>query len=179
MLKIIFLVVFVIGGGIMRLNRRRGNSVAKSCSKKLADLANKGPIDFDRLYNTFDILIRKKTFEAGLNTQDFYTKISEINKSKNFSDKYILKSVARSLNNEYLIIADGKSNDLIPTRGGNKMVERFYAASLLIKVKETENEIEFYSTFPEDKEHEYILKNLSDTIFSLLISETYKTKGTI
>lgn len=169
MLKIIFLVVFVIGGGIMRLNRKRRNLQTQVNSKKLADRANKGPIDFDSLYNTFDILIRKKSFAKGISTKDFYTKISDINKLKDFSDKYILRSVVKSLNNEYLIIADGKSTDLQPTRGGNKLIERLYAASLLIKIKELENEIEFYSTFPEDKEHEYILKNLSDSIFALLL----------
>jgi hypothetical protein len=92
-----------------------------------------------------------------------------MNKSREFAEKFILKSVAKSFNNEYLFVVDAKSKDLMPSRGGNKFFDRFYAASLLIKVKEAENEIEFYSILPEDKEHEYILKNLSDTIFSLLV----------
>lgn len=171
MIKLVLFLIFGVGAGIMLLSQKRRNSQARSHSDKLARISSLDNFDFESLKEIFDTLIRRKSFQARVNTsvldKEFITQAS----TKEFNDKYKIKGISKSLNNEFLVAADAKSNDVLPTRNGNKLIDKYYPCSILIKIDQQANEVTFFSSFPDDKEHEYLLKEFSDSIFSLLCEE--------
>jgi hypothetical protein len=166
-MKTLVLAAIGLGTAIMWLVQQRHNQRSRSTTKKLALLAAKGLINFDEIGQTFDTLVMKKSYTEDvplhrLDEEDFLK--TELTVDRN---KYFLQSIHRN-NNRYLLIGEVKVKDLLPTHSGNKDVDKYYSANLLITFESSEKEILFHSAFPDDNEHYYLLNDLAAAIYESL-----------
>ena len=86
-------------------------------------------------------------------------------KGKTILEKFSVLDVKSNNNDEFIIISNAKVIDLLPGRYGNQEIEKYYPCWMYVHHKIVENQSVFRSTFPEDKEHQYLLEDFADELY--------------
>jgi len=168
MLKLVLFVVFGIGGGIYALNRQYRNYKAVSAGKNTARQLHEGRIDVATIAEGLEMPVRRKHVDDPQKLAGLRTKIAA-SIAVGLPKKFIIRRIENGLSNDMLVIADGIVKDIMPTRYGTKEVDKTHACWLYIKVNLAENMVDFTSVFPDDKDHQYLLEDLADHIFTSVI----------
>jgi hypothetical protein len=108
------------------------------------------------------MIIRSKPVPATLEPFAFNQSIDKINGQK-LLGKFTLHHIERNGGNGTIVIAEAIVKDIIPSSNGNEEVDVVYPC--WIYIDRTETQLEFRSSFPLDKEHQYLLEDLSDEIY--------------
>ena len=159
-------IVFLAGAGIMWLRQLWANSKNKSISRDLASGLKNGAISFSSMSDTLDMMVRTKKInvETPLDLQ----KICALDDRSILLGKFTVSHVSmRDDQNACIVIAQAKISDTIPLYETNKEVDLIYPCWLYIEMDASNHLIYFKSQMPHDKEHGYLLQDLSDYLYEL------------
>jgi hypothetical protein len=140
------------------------NWTSKKASKKLVDQLSIGNFNVVRDY--LDMIIREKRCLGTFDALDFSKKIMAW-KGKTVLEKFSVLDVKTNNNEQLIIISNAKVIDLLPGRYENREIEKFYSCWIHVYHDIAANRLVFRSTFPEDKEHQYLLEDLADEMYKL------------
>lgn len=165
MLQLI-LIGFFIGGIIVSLKIAAKNSRIKRYSKDLAGYAGSAA-GFEALSSSFDTLIKQFPVTGTATVKSMETAAVQTSLRLKFGDRYTIRSVTQSqTNNDWLIAADAKTKDFVPSRSGGRYIDKLYPVSMLLKNNDTQ--LEFYGEFPHDKHHQMLQQDLAAHLHRLI-----------
>lgn len=163
MFKIIWLMV-AAGAGIIWLRHKAANASAQNATRKTVDNLKKGKLDFTTLADSLGMTIRSKPIDPAFNPFTFNQRLDKLITAK-LSDRFTVIHIERNQANNSIVIAEAMIDDIIAGSGGNKNVKVVYPCWMYIKINPAEEKIDFTSSFPQDKDHQYLLEDLSDEIY--------------
>jgi hypothetical protein len=165
----LFLLLIAAGSGIMILRRKNYNASHKKSTSRLAKHLDASE-SFEGIAASLDVVVRNKNISADFDPRNL-DRVKQLNFTGETAQKYSIASARSNGKGEAVVIANGKGKDIIPTRHGVKEVDRIFACPLYITCNPEQGRMQFYSMFPEDKEHQFFLEDLCDEIFLVVNSE--------
>ncbi|RYD93075.1 MAG: hypothetical protein EOP50_11705 [Sphingobacteriales bacterium] len=160
MFKLIF-VVLAVGAFFFRAQSRNASRRAQNDTRRRAKQLLEG--SFDTLASELDLPVRRKG-AAGFAAERLEAALTG-KQPGTLGEKFHFLDLRKGPEGALLVLTDGKTTELVPTRSGTELVDRFYSCCLYMH---TEGElVVFRSSFPDDKEHQYLLEDLADTLYAL------------
>jgi len=159
----LFGLLMLAGGGIMWLRIKYFNSSSKRSSKRAIKYLQEGKVDVAGMIETLNMMIRSKPIAAGFNLSDFHQRLSLLTHKK-LSSKITIQFV-ESRGTDTIIIAQAEVKDIVPGYYGTNDVKVVYPCWIHISINTDEQKMDFRSTFPQDKEHQYLLEDMADELF--------------
>ncbi|MET0391592.1 MAG: hypothetical protein ABW019_00570 [Chitinophagaceae bacterium] len=141
------------------------NASARNVTKKTVDQLKKGRLDFTALADSLEMMIRSKPVDALFNPVSFNQELDKL-VSARLSGKFTVIHVARDQANNSIVIAEAEIDDIIAGAGGNREVKAVYPCWIYIRINPGEQKIDFTSSFPQNKDHQYLLEDLSDELYT-------------
>ncbi|RYZ22688.1 MAG: hypothetical protein EOO16_07955 [Chitinophagaceae bacterium] len=172
MFKLILLGL-AVGAYFFRMQSRKASRNAQNTTRAHARKLAGG--NFEAVAAELDMQVRQKS-SATFSVELLYGRLKAL-KGKAIAEKFHLADLRRGDNGDLLLLADGKTTELVPGRGGNELIDRFYSCCLYVHADADENIVRFRSSFPDDKEHQYLLEDLSDHLFDMGREEPGTTTG--
>lgn len=158
-----FGLLMLAGGGIMWLRIKYFNSSSRRSSKRAIKDLQEGKVDFAGMMETLSMMIRSKPVAAGFNLADFHQRLNLLTHKK-LLGKITIQFV-ESKGPDTIVIGQAEVKDIVPGYYGTNDVKVVYPCWIHISVNTDEQRMDFRSTFPQDKEHQYLLEDMADEIF--------------
>jgi hypothetical protein len=147
---------------IFRLMRIRATkAVAKASSNDLRSGIRNGEVDFDSVAGSLDMIIRSKTLPPGFNKSKLEQVMLEINGSW-VSKMFSVHNVEKNSNGDHIVIAE--TSQQIPGNVNEEYLHASYPCLLLVSIDDQAHQLIFYSSLPENKDHQHLLEDLADYI---------------
>jgi hypothetical protein len=164
MIKLIIGIIIFLAAGITWLRVQWGRSKNKNTSKKIVEDLKSGKYEIESYAEALSIMICSKPISQQIDISGIKKYLDSLS-SKKLSDKYMIEFGDMNVNGNGILIGEAVTKDFIQTPNGNKEIDVFYPCWLYIDMNEDRNEISFKSTFPENKDHHYLLQDLSLEIY--------------
>jgi hypothetical protein len=166
----LYALLIAIGGGYMWLRRKRYNASHNKSIKRLAKHLDASE-SFESLSASLDVAVRNKPLPVDFDLRKM-DRVKQVSFTGEAEKKFQLVSTRSNGKGDAVVIANGKGKDLLPTRYGVKEIDRVFPCPLFISCNREEGRMVFYSMFPEDKEHQFFLEDLSDHLFEIVNRES-------
>lgn len=163
MIKLTFLAIFLLIGGIAALRRYQRNTQMETAGRDISKHLETGNIEVASLGAELDMLIRRKKVPS---TENMVPQIIE-SVSVHLPQKFKLLQKKMGDAGDGIIIANAIIPDIEVTRNGTEEVMITYPCWLYIKVFPEEVSIDFRSVIPQNKDHQYALEDLADHAMSM------------
>ena len=153
---IVFLII-----GITWLRVQWGRSKNQNASRQIVEDLKSGKYVIESYADSLNIMIWSKLVSEEINTAGIKHYLHSLN-GKKVLDKFTVQYGDFNQNNKGIIIGEGSVKDTIH----DKEIDVFYPCWLYIDINESNKEVSFRSTFPENKDHHYLLEELSQEIYN-------------
>jgi hypothetical protein len=164
MIKIIVGSAILLAAGIVWLRVQWARSKNSNTSQKIvADLQSSKYV-IESYADSLSIMIRTKTILQPLNPTVVREYLHSLIGKKPLN-KFMIRYGDMNENAKGIVIGEGAVKDSIQMPGQNKEIDVFYPCWLYIEMNENGTEVSFKSTFPENKDHHYLLEELSGEIY--------------
>lgn len=160
-MKWIFLLLSV-GTGFFWLTTKRKNSSSERASNRIQKELELG--NFSGVRELLNAMMRSIPVGDSFSMPNFLENLQAL-KAQKLAGKFRVIDV-RENGAEAIVVTNATVQDLLPTRYGNKDIDRIIPCWLLVKHDETENRVAFYSEFPYDRDQQYLLEDLSEALFA-------------
>jgi hypothetical protein len=157
----LFFLALAVGAYFFRLQSRSASRRAQQSTRVRAGHLAQG--NFENLVDELDLPVRQKP-AAGFSVEILEASLKEL-REKQLTDKFRLLDLRRGSDSDLIVLADGKTSELVPTRHGNELVDRFYSCCIYVHPLPEEDKVSFRSAFPDDKEHQYLLEDFADLLY--------------
>lgn len=157
--KAIVGILLLLVVGVLWLRMQWGRSKNKNQSRKIIDDLKSGKHDIESYSEALSILIFSKPVQQKIDDQKIRQYLQSLN-GKKTNHKFTIEYGDLNENNKGIVIGEGFVKDTIHDR----QVDVFYPCWIYIDIDE--NNVSFKSTFPENKDHHYLLEDLSQEIYN-------------
>jgi hypothetical protein len=164
MIKIIIGSVILLAAGLVWLRVQWGKSKNSNTSKKIVEDLQSGKYVIESYADSLNIMIRTKTITQQINPIEIKAYLHSLS-GKKLLDKFTIQYGDMNEKIKGIVIGEGSVKDFIQMPGGNKEIDVFYPCWLYIEMNDNGREISFKSSFPENKDHHYLLEELSEEIY--------------
>lgn len=165
-LKLTLLITFLLIGGIAALRRYQRNTQMENAGKDISKHLETGNIEVASLGEELNMLIRRKKVAS---TENLVPRILEA-VSAQLPEKFKLLQKKAGNADDGVIIAKAIIPDIEITRNGTQEVMITYPCWLYIKALPEDACIDFRSTIPQNKDHQYLLEDLADHAMAMSLS---------
>jgi hypothetical protein len=159
--KLIFGIIALAVIAAVWLRIQWGRSRNQNESKKIIADLKSGKHVIESYADAFSIMIVAKPLSGEINRETMKHYLHSLT-DKKILDKYTVQYGDMNENNKGIIIGEGFVKDIVHDR----QIDVHYPCWLYIDVNEEGKEVSFRSTFPENKDHHYLLEDLSQEIFN-------------
>lgn len=161
MIKGIIAGIFLLIGAIAAARRYWYKQKLETAVTDVAQQLDAGNLDMNTIAQELHACIRRKSYQeiAGLASRA----VSVIH--HNLPKKFSIAHTRVGHDADAVILAQAKVKEIAATYGGTREYEQVYPCWLYIKELPEENMIEFRSSVPHNKEHQYLLEDLADHAF--------------
>lgn len=163
--KLTLVLTFLLIGGIAALRRYQRNTQMENAGKDISKHLETGIIEVASLGQELDMLIRRKKVSA---TENLAPRIIEA-VSAQLPEKFKLLQKKAGNADDGVIIANAIIPDIEITRNGTREVMITYPCWLYVKALPEEACIDFRSTVPQNKDHQYLLEDLADHAMTMAL----------
>lgn len=166
-LKLTILITVLLIGSIAALRRYQRNTLMENAGKDISKHLETGNIAVASLGEELDMLIRRKKVAS---TENLVPRILEA-VSAQLPEKFKLLQKKTGNDNDGIIIANAIIPDIEITHNGTQEVMITYPCWLYIKALPDEACIDFRSTIPQNKDHQYALEDLADHALNITLRQ--------
>lgn len=163
MIKITIAIVVLLAAGVVWLRAQWARSKNSSAANEIINDLKSGKYVIESYAETLGILISTKPFPPVFDPASAKNKLQEMT-GKQIHEKFSIRYADMNEAGKGIIIAEAKSKDIVAGYGGNKEIDIHFPCWLYIDADREANKIDFRSTFPENKDHHYLLEDLSAEI---------------
>ena len=160
--KIIFGLLILLFVAIVWIRMQWGRSKNKNQSKKIVDDLKSGKHDIESYAEALSIMIFSKPVQQEIEGQKLKHYLQSLSGKKTLN-KFTVEYGDMNENKKGIVIGEGFVKDTIHDR----QVDVFYPCWIYIDIDG--NNISFKSVFPENKDHHYLLEDLSTEIYNQAI----------
>lgn len=164
MVKLIIGIGVILFSAGIWIRSQWGRSKNNSTAKQIIDDLKSGKYVIESYAESLGILICTKVLPKEADLKQMKTKLQAFI-GKQLLSKYKIEYADLNDNGNGIIIAEAKGKELVPVYGGNKEIEIHFPCWLYIQADQDNARIEFKSTFPESKDHHYLLEDLAAEIY--------------
>ncbi|NCT73777.1 MAG: hypothetical protein GXC78_04555 [Chitinophagaceae bacterium] len=165
-IKLILAVTFLLIGGIAALRRYQRNTQMENAGKDISRHLEIGNVEVASLGEELNMLIRRKKV---VSTENLVPRIIEA-VSTQLPQKFKLLQKKTGNTDDGVIIAKAIIPDIEITRNGTQEVMITYPCWLYVKALPEDACIDFRSTIPQNKDHQYLLEDLADHAMAMSVS---------
>jgi hypothetical protein len=166
MFKITTLALLLIGG-IAWLRIRWAVSRNRDTSAKLVKDLKSGTINFESLADSLGMSIRNTPIPANRQLSPLSV-AAERWTGRKLRDKFMVQHTHIEMETKAVIIGEASCTDINTATG--KEMKITYPCWLRMDIDPVAGFARFFSSMPENKDHQYLLEDLSDEIFNQYIS---------
>ena len=165
MSKLIAFLFLLIGGFTWLFQKSRNRRNAGS-SKKVIKGLKSGQFSVSSFSESLGMNIRSKSLTGEMNPLNIGQRISSIS-GKKLLEKFDILHAQADERHRVVVIAEATIKDTIPLYTRDKEVAVLYPCWIYIELMQDENKISFRSSMPSDKDHQFLLEDLSDELYRL------------
>jgi hypothetical protein len=167
MIKVTILVFILLSTAFIWVRSQWARSKNTNEAKQIISDLQSGKYDVESYAEALNILIRSVALQQMLD-YSFLKQQIEVLVGKAFLQKYTIQYATINKNGNGILIGEAKIKELVAGYHGNKEIDIHLPCWLYIKIDETNKKIDFKSTFPETKEHHFVLDDLADGLCKYL-----------
>jgi hypothetical protein len=168
MIKIVILAAVLLSTGFVWVRSQWARSKNAGTSRQIIKDLQSGKHDIESYAEALNILI--KSIPLSTITDFAYLKQKmEILVGKLFSGKYTIQYATINNNGNGILLAEAKIKEVVAGYHTDKEIDMHLPCRLYIAVDTVNNKIDFKSTFPETKDHYYVLEDLAEGVVKHLI----------
>jgi hypothetical protein len=160
MIKLTIGIIILLGAGIAWLRAEWGRSKNKNASRQLIDDLKSGKYMIESYAGSFEILIWSADIDQEFNQPAIKQYLNSLN-AKKVLDKFTVAYADMDDNQKGIVIGEGLIKDYVH----DKEIEVHYPCWIYIDTDAINRTVSFKSTFPENKDHHYLLEDLSQEIY--------------
>ncbi|MCB0777499.1 MAG: hypothetical protein KDB99_14400 [Chitinophagaceae bacterium] len=170
MVKLIIGALVLLAAGIVWLRAQWARSKNSNTANQIINDLKSGKYGIESYAESLSILIYSKAVKDSISVLNMPKQFESLSGSK-LLDKFSIQYAAMNESGKGIIIAEAKDKDIIPMYNGNKEVDIHFPCWIYIDINKEDKKVDFKSTFPESKEHHYLLEDLSKKVFELISSQ--------
>lgn len=168
MIKTTIAIIVLLGAGIIWLRAQWARSKNSSAANEIINDLKSGKYVIESYAESLGIMISSKPFPAAFDPASAKRKLQELT-GKLVHEKFSIRYADMNEAGKGIVIAEAKSKDIIAGYGGNKEIDIHFPCWLYIDADREAGKLDFRSTFPENKDHHYLLEDLSAAISQQLM----------
>lgn len=160
MIKLTIAIALLAAGGIVWLRSEWGRSKNKNASKQIIDDLKSGKFVIESYADSLNILISSIRINSEMDWAAIKQKLNLL-AGKKLLEKFQIDYADSNENNKAIVIGEAISKDYIQ----EKEINIFFPCWLYVELNADNNELQFKSTFPESKDHHYLLEDLANELY--------------
>ena len=164
MIKLTIAILVLLAAGVIWLRAQWARSKNSNEARQIIDDLKSGKYVIESYAESLGIMISSKTYEAGFDPAAAKTRLQAL-AGKQLLGKFSVRYADMNENGKGIVIAEGRAKDIIAGYSGNKEIDIHFPCWLYIDTDVQGNKIDFRSTFPESKDHHYMLEDLSAELY--------------
>lgn len=161
MIKLSIAIIVLLVVAVAWLRSQWGRSKNKNASKQIIDDLKSGKYVIESYADSLNIMICTKAAPQQINMARIKQYLHALTDKKT-AGKFTIQYADMNDNKKGIVIGEGLVKDIVH----NKQMDVFYPCWIYIEVNEDSKEVAFRSTFPENKDHHYLLEDLSGEIYN-------------
>jgi len=170
MIKITIAIVVLLGAGIIWLRAQWARSRNSSAAKDIIDSLKSGKYNIASYAEALGIMISTKPCQPHFDPADGRKRLQALS-GQQLRQRFSIQYADMDEEGRGIVIAEAKSKDIVAGYGGNREIEIHFPCWLYIQPDPANQKIDFRSTFPENKDHHYLLEDLSEEIIMRLAKD--------
>ncbi len=168
MIKLSIGIAILLVAGVSWLRVQWGRSKNKGTSRKIVEDLKSGKYVIESYAESLGITICAKPLSEQIDIREI-KKHLQLLSGKKLSDKFTIEYGEMNENGKGILIGEAVTKDFIQAPNGNKEIDVFYPCWLYIETNQDSREVCFKSTFPENKDHHFLLEELSLIVYDQCI----------
>jgi hypothetical protein len=164
----LLLFVALLGAGYAAVQARRRNEKVDASGAGAADLLKSGSASIEEIANGLGMLIRRKKVTDVALLSSYIQKLDAAIAVSPLPSKFSLREKKVGAFNDMLIVATGQIQDFVHTYGGTKEITHKHNCWFHVVVTPQEQQVDYFSAMPDDKDHQYMLEDLADYLHGLV-----------
>jgi hypothetical protein len=168
MIKLVIGIGILLFGGFIWLRSQWARSKNSGAAKQIINDLQSGKYVIESYAESLGILICSKPLPEKTNLAIVKQLLQSL-KGKPLQNKFNIQYADMNQNGKGIIIAEAKAKDIVPLYNSNKEIDIHFPCWLYIDTDEANNKVDFKSTFPESKDHHYLLEDFAVEIYDQCI----------
>lgn len=164
MIKLTIAIVVLLGAGIVWLRAQWARSRNSHAAKEIIDNLKSGKYGIESYAESLNIMICSKPISPVFDPAATRERLRALT-GKQLEGKFSIQFADMNDQGKGIVIGEAKSKDIVAGYGGNKEIDIHFPCWVYIDADRENNSMNFRSTFPESKDHHYLLEDLSGIIY--------------
>ncbi|MFN8288915.1 MAG: hypothetical protein U0U70_01535 [Chitinophagaceae bacterium] len=163
MLKIIIGAAFLLAAAIAWIRSQWARSQNSGTAKQIIDDLKSGKHSIESYAESLGILITSKPLAQQPDMPAIRQRLQSLN-GKRLLGKFTIQHSDMNERGKGIVIGEARATDVVPGYGRNQEMEIHFPCWLYIDLDTAQGKVDYRSTFPESKDHHYLLEDLSAAI---------------
>lgn len=165
MIKLSIAIVVLLAAAAVWLRAQWARSRNNNAANEIIGNLQSGKYEISSYAEALGILILSSSLQPGFDPASVKRGLRALS-GKKIKEVFTIQYADMDEEGRGIVIAEARSKDIVAGYGGNREVEIHFPCWLYIHPGSGNETIDFRSTFPENKEHHYLLEDLAGELYS-------------
>lgn len=163
MIKLTTFVLVLLGAALVWLRAQWARSKNSNAANQIISDLQSGKYEIESYAETLGIRISSKPLPESFDHLIARTRLQEL-MGKKMQEKFSIRYADMNGEGKGIVIGEAHAKDIVAGYGGNKEIDIHFPCWIYIDARGEDQMIDFRSTFPENKDHHYLLEDFSNAL---------------
>lgn len=168
MIKLSIAIAVLLAAALVWLRAQWARSKNSNAANQIIQDLQSGKYEIGSYAETLGIRISSLPLPESFDTRKARTILQEL-AGKKIQEKFSIRYADMNDEGKGIVIGEAKSKDIVAGYGGNKEIDIHFPCWIYIDTRGADHCMEFRSTFPENKDHHFLLEDLSQALHQRLL----------
>lgn len=165
MIKLTIAIVVLLAAAVVWLRAQWARSRNSTAANEIINNLKSGKYEISSYAEALGIMIQSRTLQPGYEPAAVKVRLQAL-AGKKIRDVFTVQYADMDEEGRGIVIAEARSKDIVAGYDGNREVEIHFPCWMYIHPGPGQESMDFRSTFPEKKEHHYLLEDLAGELYS-------------
>jgi hypothetical protein len=163
MIKLTIAIAVLLAAGLVWLRAQWARSKNSNAANEIINDLQSGKFVIESYADALGIMICSKALPQAFDPGSAKVRLQEL-AGKKIRDQYSIRYADMNAAGKGIVIAEAASKDIVAGYGGNKEIDIHFPCWIYIDARAEANVVDFRSTFPENKDHHFLLEDFASEI---------------
>lgn len=167
MIKLTIGIAVLLAAALVWLRAEWARSKNSNAANQIISDLQSGKYVIESYADTLGILISSKPLPETFDPTNARTRLQEL-AGKKLQGKFSIRYADMNTEGKGIVIGEAHAKDIVAGYGGNKEIDIHFPCWIYIDTRSADQLIDYRSTFPENKDHHFLLEDLTQALHQRL-----------